>query len=351
MSDDLRRALDVATAVALEAGRRLRAELHRPGGPRGEQGHAPVDTEVEAWIRQTLTAAFPDDGFRAEEAPTENRGPSGHSRSTWLVDPNDGTSAFLKGHRGASVSIARLRDEVPVLGVIYAYAAPDDDGDLFAWAEGCGSLRRNGHTIGHPGWPTALAAHHIVLISNSADRRSLLNARCTAPARYRPVPGIAYRLALAAAGEGVAAISLFGARDFDYAAGHALLRGVGGELVDERGRPVRYQAERPTNVGFCFGGAPALLPGLVKRDWNSVLRAHNEVPSPASPCGPPSPTSAPTPASWRGPRAAGWASSPATPSAARWSSRTPPASPRRGPPASERSGWRHLRHHRRPADR
>jgi ADP-ribosyl-[dinitrogen reductase] hydrolase len=267
--NDQRHALDVAVAAARVAGARLLAEFLSPEGPRGGRGKAPADVEVEAYLRTTLQAAFPDDGFRAEESPDQNH--TGTSGFTWLVDPNDGTAAFLRGQRGASVSIARLFGGVPVLGVVFAYAAPDNDGDLIAWAEGCGTIERNGRPVPHPGWPTTLGPYDVVLVSDAADRRALPNARCVAPARYRPVPGIAYRLALVAVGEAVAASSLFSPRDFDYAAGHALLRGVGGELVDERGRPVRYH-DQPSRLGFCFGGAPALLPDLVGREYNALLR-------------------------------------------------------------------------------
>ena len=284
--DDQKQALQVAVEAARVAGDALRAELLRAGGPRGARGHAPIDAEVELLIRHRIRAAFPDDGFRAEEHPEENVEARGTSRCTWLVDPNDGTRAFLQGHRGASVSIARICDGVPILGVVFAYAAPDCDGDLIAWAEGCGPLQRNGQPIPAPAWPTAWATHHVVLVSDSADRRPLANARSVMPARYRPVPGIAYRLALAAAGDGVAAISLFAPRDFDFAAGHALIRGAGGALVDERNRPVRYHADRPGALGFCFGGAPALLADLVGRDWNTVLRTHDDPPPVAGPVTP-----------------------------------------------------------------
>lgn len=276
---DAARALSVAIDAARAAGALLLTAFHRPGGPRGDHGKAPADAAAEALIRARIEAAFPADGVRAEEAPAENS-EANSGGCLWLIDPNDGTSAFLNGHRGASVSIARIRDGVPVLGVVFAYAAPDDGGDLIAWAEGCGSIRRNGTPIGHPGWPAALSSDDVVLISNSADNRAFANAARLAPARYRPAPGIAYRLALAACGEGAAAISLFGARDFDYAAGHALLRAVGGVLVDERGRAITYNPSRQTRVGFCFGGGPAICAHLVQRDWHGLLKTPRDAPEP-----------------------------------------------------------------------
>ena len=71
------------------------------------------------------------------------------SVTSLAVDPNDGTRNFVMGWRGASVSIALLRDREPVLGVVFAPTAPDDDGDFFAWADGCGPATRNGKPLEH----------------------------------------------------------------------------------------------------------------------------------------------------------------------------------------------------------
>jgi fructose-1,6-bisphosphatase/inositol monophosphatase family enzyme len=135
-------ALSLAIDAARAAGAILRAEFHRPGGPRGSGGHAPADEEAEQLIRQRLLATYPKWGYRGEETGFV----AGAEPFLWLVDPNDGTSSFLKGYRGSAVSIALLQDEVPVLGVVYAFAYPDDDGDLIAWAEGC-PLTRNGQVV------------------------------------------------------------------------------------------------------------------------------------------------------------------------------------------------------------
>lgn len=280
MSEANRRALDAAIDAAQAAGALLRRAFHRPDAPGDVAGKALADVEAERVIRDRLTRAFPTYGFRAEEDPTADRAPVSGSDGLWLVDPNDGTSSFQRGQRGASVSIGLIRDGRPVLGVVYGYASPDDDGDLLSWAEGCGPLRRNGALVEHPGWPMVLSAEDTILVSRSADRRAAHYAAALAPARYRPMPGIAYRLALAAAGEAVAAISLNAPRDFDIAAGHALLRAVGGELLDERGQPIRYRAERPTRAGFCFGGAPEICRTLLGLDWAHHLSGPRAEPEP-----------------------------------------------------------------------
>src|SRR5204863_2038702 len=99
--------------------------------------------------------------------------------------------------RGSAVSIALLRHGVPVLGVVYAFSAPDDAGDLIAWAEGCGPVTRNGKAVASTDrrWPDRLESGHTVVVSQSADNNSEANAELVAPARFRAVPSIAYRLA------------------------------------------------------------------------------------------------------------------------------------------------------------
>jgi ADP-ribosyl-[dinitrogen reductase] hydrolase len=59
MPPSYERALRTAVDAAERAGELLRLEFHRPGGPRGSGGHAPVDDEAEALIRGLLRAAFP----------------------------------------------------------------------------------------------------------------------------------------------------------------------------------------------------------------------------------------------------------------------------------------------------
>src|SRR5581483_638044 len=212
-TDDLAQALAVATDAALAGGALIRADFHLPGGPRGYRDHAEVDIEAEQLIRARLLAAFPDWGYRGEE--TGSCGVERAPQYVWLVDPNDGTRSFLLGSRGSAVSIGLLRDRVPVLGVVYAPCAPDSDGDLITWAEGCGPLRRNGQPVDRAPWPETIGPHDVVLVSIDtavpADTLGVLT-----PGRFQAQNSIAYRLALAAVGDASLALSFKGAGDWDY---------------------------------------------------------------------------------------------------------------------------------------
>ena len=265
---DLSRALEEAVSAAVAAGGILREDFHRPGGARGAVDKAEADTEAEKLIRARLLSAFPDWRYVGEET---GRAGGETAAPVWLVDPNDGTRDYLAGRRGSAVSIGLLVDGRPALGVVFAFAYPDDEGDFFAWAEGCGPLRRNGRAVGAT-LPPTLGPLDVVLVSSGGDRDPETNLRCAAPARYRCVPSIAHRLALVAAGEAVAATSLFAPCAWDYGAGHALLRAAGGVLVDETGSEVVYDASGMSHAARAFGAHQALARELSTRPWESALR-------------------------------------------------------------------------------
>jgi ADP-ribosylglycohydrolase/fructose-1,6-bisphosphatase/inositol monophosphatase family enzyme len=260
------RALDVATVAAREAGRILLGDFHRRGGPRGAVDKADADVEAEIAIRGRLLASFPSWGYLGEETGRVEGGPR---EPIWLVDPNDGTRDYLKGQRGSAVSIGLFAGGQPVLGVVFAFGYPDDAGDLFAWADGCGPLLRNGAPV-ETRLPEALTSLDVVLVSSKGDRDPDGNLRCVAPARYRSLASIAHRLAVAAAGEAAAATSLHSPGAWDYAAGHALVRGAGGAFVDERGREIAYGPAGQSSTRFAFGASATVAAQLATRPWPEI---------------------------------------------------------------------------------
>jgi myo-inositol-1(or 4)-monophosphatase len=84
---------------------------------------------------------------------------------------------------------------------------------------------------------------------------------------------IAYRLARVASGDAVCGISLYPVSAHDVVAGHALLIGAKGVLVNEYGASISYEteAEMLTVSQRCFGGASGVCLELVSRDWAKVF--------------------------------------------------------------------------------
>ncbi len=129
------------------------------------------------------------------------------------------------------------------------------------------------------------------MCTSAEDRRegqkAIANAAVVAPMRFRAMPSIAYRLALVAAGEARAAVSLNSPVGWDYAGGHAILLGAGMDLFDAAGESIRYDRNGNSGCsGRCFGGPAHAVQQLVGREWNSALHRPTKKPEPYPLCWP-----------------------------------------------------------------
>lgn len=260
--------LNLVTEIVVSAGKLLSEEWERPEGPRGNGDKADVDTEIEKTLRTKLLELLDCDFWGEETGPHM----TGH-KYCWVVDPNDGTSDFLLGQKGSSISIALLRNAVPVLGVVYAPVTLDRGPDCIAWAEGYENLIRNGRSVPSKLDHATLTPGTHVLVSTAAVNKPELNAELCAPADFIPMPSIAYRLARVAAGDAVACSSLVPVAAHDVAGGHALLIGAHGVLLNQNGVAVSYSsdAEMRKVSERCFGGAYHACTDLVGRSWERLF--------------------------------------------------------------------------------
>lgn len=263
-----------ATIAAVETeGRLLLAEFHLPGGPRGAGSKAPIDTEIELRLRQALQRALPCTFIGEETGETRYEGPGAIEGWSWIVDPHDATSDFLKGMRGSSISVGLVRDGVPALGVVHAPASPDRGWETYAWAEGAGPLRRNGRPVDCDLRGGTLAPGAIVYATASSAQRPLAFSRHVAPARYVALASVAHRMARVAAGDGVATLSTHEVNEYDIAAGAALLRASGGVVLDFSGREIVFSGRPNAIVNGCIAGAPQAAAQLARLDWSLVQNA------------------------------------------------------------------------------
>jgi myo-inositol-1(or 4)-monophosphatase len=74
-----------------------------------------ADREVERFLRETISQAFPADSVLGEEMGARK----GRSGRVWAVDPIDGTAAYAAGLPVWGVSIGILQDREPVAGIFY----------------------------------------------------------------------------------------------------------------------------------------------------------------------------------------------------------------------------------------
>ncbi len=260
---------DVLASViaAVEAeGERLAAEFLRPDGPRGRRGSAPIDREIEERLRERLQS-FLHCPFLGEETGFTT---GSDAQFLWLVDPQDGTYEFHGGKRGSAVSVALLKANMPVLGVVCSPLSPDRGRDTIAWAEGAGPIRRNGSALDVDLSQRLLVAGEFVFATGSSALRPGAWSRACAPARYVAMPSIAYRLARVAAGDGIATLSIHGVSEYDVAAGMALVRAAGGVLLDAEGKEVALSGKPDARLTGCFAGAPLAARELAGFDWAAL---------------------------------------------------------------------------------
>lgn len=264
----LKHILHQVTRSVERAGVLLAQECVRPGGRRGSGDKAVIDVEIEMRLRVELLGILDCDWWGEETGHVL----SGHP-FCWVVDPNDGTSDFLKGLKGSAISVGLLHDNQPVLGVVHAPVTPSGISDCIAWASGMDHLLRNGRRIVVDLSDESLSETSTVMVSAAAVRKPEINNELCAPATFHAMPSIAYRLAKVAAGDGVCGISLYPVSAHDVAAGHALLIGAKGALVGEDGAPVRYITKSTmTRIsGRVFGGAALVCCELSKRNWEKVF--------------------------------------------------------------------------------
>jgi hypothetical protein len=126
--------------------------------------------------------------------------------------------------------------------------------------------------------PERLAAGRVAAFNDETADVARSNHERIAPARFAAVPSIVHRLALAAAGEVDAGISLTPRRDpCDIAGGHALFRGVGGDLVQLDGKPVTYAP----SAWFrgCIGGRPGTVAELAGRKLDAPAQKEKRHPA------------------------------------------------------------------------
>jgi len=133
--------LQAALAAARAASEVIRAFYQKSPGVRLKPDASPVteaDVLSEEAIRATLIERFPDYGFYGEETGQH----ATQSDNVWLVDPIDGTKAFVREIPFFSTQIALMRAGRLVLGVSSAPLF----GEL-AWAEEAGGAFLNDRPI------------------------------------------------------------------------------------------------------------------------------------------------------------------------------------------------------------
>lgn len=219
-----------------------------------------ADLAVDAALRARLTGARPAYGWLSEETADDGR--RLETPRVWIVDPIDGTRAFLKERPEWTVAAALVEHGRPVLAAVYN--PPKDE--FFRAARGAGA-----HLNDRP-----------IQVS---DREDLAGCRLFASRGLlrrdiweQPWPeletvwvnSIAYRLALVAAGRGEGTLSLSRKSDWDLAAADLLVHEAGGAVTTRAGEALTYNRPRPEHDSVVAAGAK-LHPALLERTRSARL--------------------------------------------------------------------------------
>jgi myo-inositol-1(or 4)-monophosphatase len=207
-----------------------------PGNPVCE-----IDLEIDAMLRERLSALLPAAGWLSEES-ADNRDRL-EADLVWVVDPIDGTRDYVRGRPGWAVSIALVENGQPVIGVLDAPARGE------VWRAEMGkSAFLNGERIA-VGSRETLAGARV-----PADQLPQVDQDLTMV--FKP-NSIALRIAMVASGEADLLATLRWGYEWDIAAAVLIAREAGATVTNALGRPLAFN----TPAGEAYG-VLATVPGI-----------------------------------------------------------------------------------------
>lgn len=212
-----------------------------------------ADRTAEQAMRAVLAERFPAHGILGEEFGLQNPGAS----LRWVLDPIDGTRAFITGRPHFGTLIALLADEVPIIGIIDQPVT----GERWVGARGR-TTRFRGPFGGTAGTRSCALVGQAELGATTPDMFVGADAarwtRLTAAAGRTYYGGDCYTYGLLALGQVDLAVDAT-MKVWDWAALVPVVEGAGGSLTDWEGRPMRPDGDGRTLAV----GDPALLPRVL----------------------------------------------------------------------------------------
>ena len=201
-----------------------------------------ADIAVDALLRERLLS-IRDAGWLSEE--TEDDPARLRREEVWVVDPIDGTRAYLAGLPDWAVSAALVRAGRPLVGALYA---PVSD-ELFLSVAGQGATL-NGAPI------AASAGHEMAGATFSGAKRRLDSLAALEPriATAPRIPSLALRLARVATGALDGTFVAPNSCDWDLAAADLLVHEAGGLVTTLAGERLLYNRPDPVHGALVAAG-------------------------------------------------------------------------------------------------
>lgn len=247
--------LAAATEIAERAGA-LVVDLRRGDmDVRDKADGSPVtdaDERAEELILARLAEQDPGVPAIGEETAAREEAGNAVPEVFWLIDPIDGTKAFVAGSDEFTVNVALVRNGVPVLGVV---AAPALGVTYRACGPGTAEARPSGGRWRRIAARRPSADGAVLLSSRSFGDRGLLDPLIGgAPVREHRLHDSSIKFCMVARGEADLYPRYGPSREWDTAAGHAILLGAGGTVRITGGRPLTYGKAGWRNPEFVARG-------------------------------------------------------------------------------------------------
>lgn len=255
---EINRLLDQITPLAEQAGAEIMTYYKGDMDVRTKGDSSPVtaaDEAAEIIINSALRAMTPDIPIVAEEEMAAGGTVDVSGGRFWLVDPLDGTKEFVAHRDEFTVNIALIEDGVPILGVVQAPALDV----IYIGGRSIGATIRRGSG---PTEPISARVQPdvgaVVTTSRSHSDKEKIQALMEEQSiESTVISGSSVKFCLVA--EGVADIyPRYGpTREWDTAAGHAVLMAAGGSVRTLDGKEMAYGKDNFLNGEFIARGRDA----------------------------------------------------------------------------------------------
>jgi myo-inositol-1(or 4)-monophosphatase len=244
---------DLALLVeAAEAAGEIAARFWRSKPRQWEKGEGagPVteaDIAIDEMLRERLSAARPGYGWLSEE--TEDDPARLEAERAFIVDPIDGTRAFIAGDKGFAHALAVVEAGRVTAAVIYLPMAEK----LYTAAHGEGA-ELNGRPI-RASQRDTLDGASVVAAGHALSPQNWPHGAPKVDRHYRA--SLAHRLCLVADGSFDATVTFRPAWEWDVAAGALIAEEAGALCTGARGEALAFNAPRPLAPGLLV--APPIL--------------------------------------------------------------------------------------------
>jgi myo-inositol-1(or 4)-monophosphatase len=188
-----------------------------------------ADIAVNDLLEARLRAATPDYGWLSEESVDDDARLG--KRLVWIVDPIDGTRAYLAHREDWCVSVALVEDASPILAAVYAPVS----GEFFFAARGQGATLND--------LPLRATAGSELDFARMAGPKPLVQRLSASPddiTLHPRIGSLALRLCRVADGSLDAAFAGGQSRDWDLAAANLIVQQAGGRMTALSGDAIEY---------------------------------------------------------------------------------------------------------------